>query len=126
MEEPKTIGLTPSTKVKLERLKTEGYFKEMQDAYKYAVGLALACGGISDPLRNSVTIYGTGDIDQDRALYDTVKILRSDMNIVSEPVYKTIERLAEWGVNELSGMADAGSIDFMSIIESLKKAKAEK
>lgn len=39
------------------------------------------------------------------------------MNISDEPVYKTIERLAEWGVIELSAMSETGSIDFESLME---------
>ncbi len=121
LAEPKTIGLTQGTKAKLERLKSDGYFKEMQDAYKFAVGLALASGGIANPLKNTTTVYGTGDLDQDRSLYEAVKALRDNMTSENEAVYKTVERLAEWGINELSAMAESGNIDFSSLMTKVSK-----
>lgn len=118
--EPKTIGLSQETKAKLDRLKTDNHFSQMQDAYKFAVGLALASGAISPPLKNTITIFGSGDLDQDRSLYEVVKALRTDKD---EPVYKTIERLADWGVQELFAQTEAGSIHFSSILGAVAQAK---
>ena len=44
--EPKTIGLTKPTQEKLRRLMENEHFKEMQDGYKFAVGLA--CHGLGE------------------------------------------------------------------------------
>ena len=120
--EPKTIRLTAETRKKLKHLKDDGYFHEMQDAFKFAVGLALSCHAIEESISNTGTIYGTGDIDQNNDLYETVKALRSDD--IDEPVYKTVERLAEWGIKELYAESQSGEIDFstpLSKVEELMK-----
>lgn len=117
--EPKTIGLTAGTKEKLKRLKDDGYFHEMQDGYKFAVGLALFSNAIELNMSNSGTMYGTGDLDQNNDIYETVKALRSNND---EPVYKTVERLAEWGVKELYEQAQNGEIDFSKILSTAYSA----
>lgn len=115
--EPVTVGCTEKTKAKLSRLKEDGYFSEMMDAYKFAVAYALASNAISPPLANAGTVFNVGSLDRDRLLYDSVKALRHDSD---EPVYKTVERLAEWGINELSADADAGTINFEGIFEKVQ------
>lgn len=117
--EPTTVGITNKSKLILDRLKTDGYFNEMLDAYKFAVAYALACNAISPPLSNTTTIFNVGSLDRDHQLYDAVKSLRADHD---EPVYKTIERLAEWGIQEMGSEADNGDIKFSSIFELISKA----
>jgi len=107
-KEPKTIGLTLATKPNLARLVEDGYFNEQLDAYKFAVALALKTGRLADP-GGFTTIFNIGTIDLDREIYESVKILRE---YDEEPVYKTVERLAEWGVNELFQVSESGDIDF--------------
>jgi hypothetical protein len=116
-KEPTTVGLTNSTKQSLDRLKNEGYFYEMLDAYKFAVGYALACNAISPPLSNTTTIFNVGTLDKDRMLYNAVEALRVEEE---EPVYKTVERLAEWGIKEMIADAERGSIDFSNIFTKVK------
>lgn len=118
--EPKTIGLTSGTKEKLKRLMDDRYFHEMQDGYKFAVGLALSCNAIEKNMTNSGTMYGTGDLDQNNDIYETVKALRpADCD---EPIYKTVERLAEWGVKELYEKAQNDEIDFSKLLSSVEKS----
>lgn len=119
--EPKTIGLTNPTKEKLKRLKEDGYFNEMQDGYKFAVALALFNNAIETKIGTTGTMYGASDLDQNNELYEVVKALRVDCD---EPVYKTIERLAEWGVKELYEQAQNGEIDFSKLLVSAEKAAA--
>ena len=116
-KEPTTVGLTNATKQSLDRLKNEGYFNEMLDAYKFAVSYALACNAISPPLSNTTTIFNVGTLDKDRMLYNAVEALRSEQD---EPVYKTVERLAEWGIKEMIADAERGSIDFSSIFSKVQ------
>ncbi|MCB9980244.1 MAG: hypothetical protein H6863_03790 [Rhodospirillales bacterium] len=116
-KEPTTVGLTNATKQSLDRLKNEGYFNEMLDAYKFAVAYALACNAISPPLSNTTTIFNVGTLDKDRMLYDAVEALRPEED---EPVYKTVERLAEWGIKEMMADAERGSIDFSNIFTKVQ------
>lgn len=119
--EPVTVGLSQEGKIRLSRLKEDGHFSEMMDAYRFAVGLAIAYGAISEK-KNTSTIFNVGSLDSDRSLYTVVKELRLESG---EPVYKTIERLAEWGVEELSKLAESGSINFSKIFADLDKLSEE-
>jgi hypothetical protein len=119
--EPKTIGLTKSTQEKLRRLMEDEHIKEMQDGYKFAVGLALFNNAIEPNMGTSATMYGTGDLDQGQDIYETVKALRVDCD---EPIYKTVERLAEWGVKEMYEQAQNGDLDFSKLLISAEKAAA--
>ena len=42
--EPTVTGVSEKTHAKLKRLKEDGHFREMADAYRFAIGLALAQG----------------------------------------------------------------------------------
>ena len=116
--EPKTIGLTKPTQEMLRRLVDNKYFKEMQDGYKFAVGLALFSNAIEINMGTSVTIYGTGDLDPGQEIYEVVKALRFDCD---EPIYKTVERLAEWGVKEMYEQDRDGYLDFSKLLISAEK-----
>lgn len=111
--EPKTIGLTSETKEKLRRLKEDGYFHEMQDGYKFAVGLAILYDALDSNMTNAGTMYGTGDLDQNKDIYEIVKALRTSAD---EPVYKTVERYAEWGVKELYEQSLNEGINFSKLL----------
>ena len=109
-KEPTTIGLTSATQDKLRALKEDGYFNEMQDAYRFAVGLALKNGAIELGKPKFETIYNVGTLDPDNEIYEVVRALRDNAD---EPVYKTVERLAEWGVKEISAISEqTGDIKF--------------
>ena len=116
--EPTTVGLSQKAKIILERLKVDGYFNEMLDAYKFAVAYALVSNAIAQPLSNTTTIFNVGSLDRDQLLHDSVKALRDNQD---EPVYKTIERLAEWGIHEMGLDAENGDINFSSIFEKISK-----
>lgn len=120
IKEPKTVGLTSETQTLLRKLKDDLYFREMQDGYKFAVGLAIASDGMSPPLKSTVTMFGSGDLDPDRSMYEAVKTLKIGSN--DEAIYKTIERLAEWGVVELYSQSEYGDIDFAAIMTKVKNA----
>lgn len=76
MEEPTTIGLTEESHGILKRLKDEGHFAEMADAYRFAIALALSLGQEPPLVGGSrQTIFNVGTLDPDRALYYAVKIL---------------------------------------------------
>jgi|SRR5690242_15100107 len=69
VQEPTNIGLSEATHAKLKRLKEEGHFREMQDAYRFGIGLALAQGVIDPPeLSSTTTVFGVATIDPDQTL----------------------------------------------------------
>ena len=117
MEEPTTVGLSSDGHDRLRRLKEDGYFAEMADAYRFAVALALAHGAAPAAVRSRATIFNIGTLDPDKQVYNAVKSLH---NVRDEPVYSVAERLAEWGVAELYRMAETGNISFTQILQEIE------
>lgn len=121
-KEPTTIGLSDRAHAMLKRLvedKQNGNFAEMADAYRFGIALALAHGVIPEDMSGQRTIFNIGTLDPDRQIYTTIKSL---MNTGDMPIYRWAERLAEWGIREMSSMADRGEFDIGSI---LSKAQEE-
>jgi len=121
--EPTTIGLSDSAHIKLKRLKEDGYFGDMIDAYRFAIALALSRGSISEKGTRK-TVFNVGTLDPDKSLYYAINALREDKD---EPVYRTAERLAEWGIEEMFRLAEEGNLilsDLLAETESmLEKVK---
>ena len=110
VKEPITIGLSPTAHEKLKNLAGHGYFNEMMDGYRFAIALALSRGAQPEKASSKRnTFVNIGSLDPERRLYEAVKALREDD---SEPVWKTAESLAEWGVEELTRLAEDGEIRF--------------
>jgi len=108
------IGLSESSHPILKRLKEDGHFAEMADAYRFGVALALAYGPILEEVPGSrQTVFSVATIDPDREIAAAVRIILGDD---TTSVYKKIERLAEWGVRELGRRAEDGEIDFASLL----------
>lgn len=121
--EPITVGIAKSAHSKLQRLKEDGFFNEMVDAYRFAVGLALAHGGATSDSSERQTLFNVGTLDPDRSLYTAVAALRQPTD---EPVYKTLERLATWGVEELDRRSERGMLSFAEILGEAEALLAEK
>lgn len=114
--EPTTIGLSEKSHTLLKRLKEDGHFAEMVDAYRFGVALALAHGVLPDePIPPKATIFNVATIDPDREIALAVRTILGD-EIEEVPVYRVVERLAEWGVRELSRKAAEGEIDFAGLL----------
>ena len=115
--EPTTIGLSESAHKKLKWLQEEQYFRELLDGYRFAVGLALA-QGIEPPekFKKGTTIFNVGTVDPDQSLRRSIEALMGN-RVRDTSVYKMAERLAEWGVNELASQAEAGNIDFVTLLD---------
>lgn len=120
--EPTTIGLSEKTHALLKRLaedKRNGHFAEMADAYRFAIGLALAHGVIPDEVpAPRTTIFNVGTLDPDKQIYNSIRLLTDTGDI---PVYRWAERLAEWGVAELAERADSGNLDIGEILSEVER-----
>lgn len=117
--EPTNIGLSEGAHGKLKRLKEDGHFNEMADAYRFAIALALAHGVVPPELpAPRANIFGVATIDMRGEIYNAIKALMDTREI---PVYRWAERLAEWGVEELARQTDMGDIDFSKILEETER-----
>ena len=93
-------------------------FHRLVDAYRFAASLGMAHGSLDKSNQSRGTIFNVGTLDPDRTLYEAVSALREDN---SEPVYRTLERYAEWGVAELAKLHSGGEIELGPL---LKEAEA--
>lgn len=117
--EPTMIGLSDSAHAKLTRLKEDGHFREMQDAYRFAIGLALAQGIDPPEMSSSRTVFSVATIDADQSLKNAIQTIMGT-KLKDIPVYRMAERLADWGVQELYAQTERGEIDVVGIFDQLK------
>jgi hypothetical protein len=122
--EPTNIGVAEETHPKLKQLQDDGHFRQMADAYRFAIGLALAQGIVPPPI-TSRTVYGVGSIDPDQSIKTMIQALMAE-HLKDVPVYVMAERLADWGINELHAQAAHGEIDVVDIFDQLKAKGAAK
>ncbi|MCG3773278.1 MAG: hypothetical protein JW395_0083 [Nitrospira sp.] len=115
--EPTMIGVADSTHAKLKRLKEDGHFREMADAYRFAIGLALA-QGVTPPEVSARTVFSVATIDPDQSIKMAIQAVLAEQ-VENVPVYRMAERLADWGVQELASLAERGEIDFVAIFDKL-------
>ena len=111
--EPVNVGIGSAAHARLQRLKEDGYFADMMDGYRFAVGLALAHGGATTDFAERKNMFNVGSLDPDKSLYFAVAALRRDEQ---SPVYKTMERLATWGVDEMDRQAADGTLSFITLL----------
>lgn len=128
MDEPTTVGLTERAHDNLRRLKDNGYFDELVDAYRFAVAFALASGydihneALPSEQPKRTTIFNVGTLDPAQKLQAVVRSLGS---VESEPIYKTIERLAEYGVKELTQRMENGQLNILAMLEEAERKATE-
>lgn len=120
--EPTMIGVSESTHPKLHRLRDDGHFRDMADAYRFAIGLALA-QGVEPPEISSRTVYSVATIDPDQSIKNAIQTIMGD-RVEGVAIYKMAERLADWGLQVLSREADRGEIDFVSLFDQLRGTSA--
>lgn len=119
--EPPQLKLSEESHGILRRLEQDGYFKEMQDAFLFAVGLALSREMLFEgEFKKRTTVYSVSTIDTNQNLYAVTKSLLPNRN---EPVYQTVERLAEWGLGYLGQLAESGRIEFASLFPGDSEGK---
>lgn len=119
IQEITTIGLSAAGNDKLDHLKEAGVFAEKMDGFRFAVALALAQGVIPAELRDRAPFLNIGSLDPDQSLRRAVETLMPDLIAQTTP-YRLIERLAEWGVNELDAQSRSGDIDFAGILDQVE------
>ena len=109
------IGLSTTAHFQLEQLRNDGYFLEMRDAYKFAIGLALSKGETPPEISTKrQTIFSTSTLDTDGSVAAAIKALMPCHEI---PPYRWAERLADAGVAMLMEKAKTGGIDISAMLQ---------
>jgi signal transduction protein with GAF and PtsI domain len=119
VSEPTMIGCSEPTHAKLKRLKEDNHFREMADAYRFGIGLALAQGITEPPEISTQTVFSVATIDPDQSLKRSIEAILGEQ-LRGKSVYKMAERLADWGIQELSREAENGSINVVGLFDQLK------
>ena len=107
-----TVGLTTESHSNIQRLKDEGVFADMLDAYRFAIGLAIKRGLIASEGIKTSTIFNVGSLDRDGTIKDLVSTLFVEAE--SRP-YAFTERLAEAGIRELMQLYNSGQLRFADL-----------
>lgn len=117
----RTVGLSSERAEELDQLKEKGFINEKLDGYRIGVALALAHGEIAPPtVKRDTTFMNIGSLDPNGELQAAVQALCAQGD---EPVYRTVERLAEWGIAELVRLS-AGE-DVIPIARILTEVQAK-
>jgi hypothetical protein len=115
-DEPTTVGLTNDAHEKLSEIHESGEFDQKMDVYRFAIALALFRGADPGLSRQGswTTVFNVGSLDQDGGVFTAVATLRSaDLD---EPVWRTAERLAAWGIEELHRMLKRGKLPISELL----------
>lgn len=118
IEDISKLGLSEKVDAKLKRLQEEKHFSDMRDAYRVAIALAIAHGVTPPEIKQpKIGRYNISQIDEDGAIRDSIDMLIDTGGV---PVYRWMERLAEWGVEELSRESENGPIDYSKLLNYAK------
>ena len=117
MSEPTMIGLSEEAHRQLQRLKEDGHFREMVDAYRFGIGLALA-EGVIPPEISSKTVFSVATLDPNQTMKTAISTIMGDTT-KDVAIYRMAERLADWGVRELYKHAERGEIDVVAIFDAI-------
>lgn len=110
------VGLSEAADDKLDELKELGIFADKIDGYRFGVSLAIAQGVVPGDLVKRKNLFNVGSLDPDQSLRKSVEALMPGA-LEDTTVYRLIERLADWGVTELHAQANAGEIDFLTLLD---------
>jgi hypothetical protein len=115
IEDLNKLSLSEDTHAKLQTLKEKKQFLEMKDAYRLGIALALSRKIVPDEIKppKASGIYSVSQIDPDKSIALAITILMDTGNI---PPYRWLERLAEWGIEELYKLWEKGELDIVRLL----------
>lgn len=118
------IGYTEEARTFLDELKKIGIFKEMQDGFRFAMGLAIARGKVASGELKLRTFLGASGFDPDGAIRNMIAEMYPE---AADRPYAYAERLAEAGLQDMKALYDAGQLrlgELMREVDSASDAQA--
>jgi hypothetical protein len=122
-EEPTTVGLSSTAHGILGQLREDGYFAEMQDAYRFAIALGIAHGQTREAKGSRTTIFNVGTLDSDQSIKNALKALHPAPDCA---YYSLAERYAEWGTAEMGAQLEAGRLSLASFLGEAEELTEKK
>lgn len=101
------ISYTEEARAFLDELKKVGIFKEMQDGFRFAMGLAIARGKVASGELKLRTFLGASGFDPDGSIRNMIAELYPE---AADKPYAYAERLAEAGLQDMKALYDAGQL----------------
>lgn len=127
-----TISIADDAKSQLQSF--VGYegapFKEMIDAFRFAVSLALALNQDNPPAldtRQGTTLYNIGTLDSDQVFKEAFQVIAPEA-FQQTGLTKLIRAYAEWGIEQMNRemLENGGEFSIPELIEKLRsQAPAE-
>lgn len=118
------IGLSLDAQARLDRFKGSGYFGELRDAYKFAVGFALAKGVVPPEIQTKrQTMFAIATVDPDGSLATAIRELLPCDEV---PPYRWAERLAEAGSQMIADIEVTKGFDLGSMLAEVELPSRDK
>lgn len=118
------IGLSLDGQARLDRFKGSGYFGELRDAYKFAVGFALAKGIVPPEIQTKrQTMFAIATVDPDGSLATAIRELLPCDEV---PPYRWAERLAEAGSQMIAEIEVTKGFDLGSMLAEAELPSRDK
>jgi hypothetical protein len=114
MTDKKTIGLTPTGEKTMQQLMDQGCFKDMMDAAKFAMSIAIREGATPGSTEGANTIWNVGSFDSDGQIRQILPVLFHDC----DTPYRAAESLVDQGLQLLSKSITTGSFDALTHLQS--------
>jgi hypothetical protein len=111
-----TLGLSNSSYAGMEQMRDEGYFDDLSDCYRFALGLAIKRGLEPVKAEQKRTFVNVGSIDSDSTIRNLMLELYKGSGGATEP-YALAEQLAEAGMSELISLAAAGQFKLSDLLD---------
>ena len=111
--EPTMIGLSEKAHAVLSQMKDDNFLAEMADGYRLGIGLALSQGIEPEDVPQKRTVFSVATIDPDQEIVTAIRAL---IDLKGGSVYRMAERLADWGVIELSKRFDGTPINIGTLV----------
>ena len=113
MIDKKTIGLTPVGEKAMEKLMQQGCFKDMMDAAKFAMSVAIRANDAPDAVEGVSTIWNVGSFDSDGQIRQIIPVLYPEC----ETPYRAAESLIDKGLLKLLARVDDGTFDPVTLLQ---------
>jgi hypothetical protein len=112
MSDKKTIGLTPGGERAMEQLMSQGCFKDMIDAAKFAMSIAIREGDAPSTVEGANTIWNVGSFDSDGQIRQVLPVLFAGC----DTPYRAAESLIDQGLAKVLLTIKAGGVDAVRLL----------
>lgn len=114
MSDKKTIGLAPAGEKAMQTVMEQGCFKDMMDAAKFAMSLAIQMNRQPGSIEGANTIWNVGSFDSDGQIRLLIPVLYPDC----EAPYRAAESLVDQGLALLLSRINDNTFDPVYILQS--------